>query len=200
MRRLLVLLPVLSAVQLAGEPAGATTFVLDKQHTEVRFTWDHLGVSRQSGRASDVSGTLDLDPANPEAASVAIEIKAASLQTGVAKLDSLLTTGKDYFDTAQFPAITFKSSSVHMTGDKSADVSGQLTMNGISKPVSLAVHWNYLGPHPLAASNPTFQAMTLAGFSARTQILRSDWEISRMAPLISDEIRISIETEWRAEP
>ncbi len=195
-------LALLTACAIGVVPAAAraTMFTLDKQHADVRFTWDHLGLSRQSGRAGDVTGTLDLDPAQPEAASVSIEIKAASLQTGVPALDTLLTKGKDYFDTAQFPVITFKSSAVHLTGDKTADVSGMLTINGISKPATLAVHWNYLGPHPLASVNPTYQNQTVAGFSARTQILRSDWEMSRMVPLVSDEIRISVEAEWRAEP
>lgn len=188
------------AMAMLATSAGATTFTLDKQHADVRFTWDHLGLSRQSGRAGNVSGTLDFEPEKPEAASLAIEIKAASLQTGIPALDTLLTKGKDYFDSAQFPAITFKSTAVHLTGDKTADVVGTLSINGIAKPATLAVHLNYLGPHPLASVNPTFQNQTVAGFSARTQILRSDWEILRMVPLVSDEIRISIETEWRAEP
>ena len=89
---------------------------------------------------------------------------------------------------------------MHLTGDKTADVTGTLSINGIEKPATLAVHWNYLGPHPLAASNPMFQNQTLAGFSARTQILRSEWGLARMIPLVSDEIRIAIESEWRAEP
>ena len=199
MRPLFALLTVW-AIGVLPDTGGATTFALDKQNTEVRFTWDHLGLSRQGGRAGDVTGTLEFDPSKPEAASVSVEIKAATLSTGVPALDTLLTKGRDYFDTAQFPAITFKSTAVHMTGDNTADVSGTLSINGIAKPASLAVHWNYLGPNPLAAVNPTYQNQTVAGFSARTQILRSDWDMSRMVPLVSDEIRISIEAEWRAEP
>jgi len=185
---------------VAAAPACAATYALDKQHTEVRFTWDHLGVSRQSGRAGDVAGKLEFDPEHPEAARVAIEIKVASISTGVAALDTVLTKGHDYFDGAAHPAITFTSTAVHVTGDKTADVTGMLAINGIEKPATLAVHMNYLGPHPLGGSNPTFQNQTVAGFSARTQILRSDWELTRMIPLVSDEIRITIEMEWRAEP
>lgn len=184
------------ALLIARPPsASADTFAFDKAHTEVRFSWDHLGLSRQAGRFTEVSGTLTFDPAQPEAASVAVEIKVASLITGVPALDALLTKTKDYFDAAANPVISFKSRDVHSTGDKTADVTGDLTINGIAKPATLAVHWNYLGPHPLGDINPTFKDLTVAGFSARTQILRSDWGVSRTIPLVSDEIRISIEAE-----
>ena len=181
-------------------PALADTFTFDKQHTEVRFSWDHLGLSRQSGRFTDTTGTLSFDPAKPEASTVSVEIKLASLSTGIPALDNQLLKTRDYFDAAAHPVITFTSRDVHLTGDKTADVAGDLTINGLTKPAMLAVHWNYLGPHPLGAINPTFSGQTVAGFSARTNILRSDWGISRTIPLVSDENRIQIETELLRAP
>lgn len=175
--------------------AQADTFTLDKQHTEVRFSWDHLGLSRPSGRFTDVTGTVGFDPDKPEASIVDVSIPLAGLMTGVPALDTLLKTTKDYFDLAAFPAATFKSTNVRPTGEKSAELIGDLTINGITKPVTLAVVWNFLGPHPLGAVNPTYQGKTAAGFSARTQILRSEWGLTRTIPLVSDEIRISIEAE-----
>lgn len=197
--------PMLLSVALlvaaaAPLPAAAETFVLDKQHTEVRFTWDHLGLSRQSGNFHDVSGTVKFDPEAPDQSSVDVTIKVASLSTGVPALDTHLIKSKDYFDVAAHPVITFKSSAVRRTADKSAELAGDLTINGITKPVTLAVVWNYLGPHPLGEINPTYKDILAAGFSARTQILRSEWGISRTIPLVSDEIRISIEAEMQKAP
>ena len=115
--------------------------------------------------------------------------------SGVLALDTQLTKTKDYFDATAHPTITFKSREVRSTGEKSGEMTGDLTINGVTKPVTMAVVWNFLGPHPLGAINPTYQDVTAAGFSARTQILRSEWGMTRTIPLVSDEIRIIIETE-----
>jgi polyisoprenoid-binding protein YceI len=185
----------LAGLWLASIPAAAQTFTFDKQHTEVRFSWDHLGLSRQSGKISDVVGSVVFDPASPETARVSVDLRVAALMTGVPALDSVLTKTKDYFDVGSHPTIAFQSTSVRMTGEKSAEVSGDLTINGITKPAVLAVVLNLLGAHPLGSVNPTYQDVVVAGFSARTQILRSDWGILRTIPLVSDEIRIAIEAE-----
>jgi polyisoprenoid-binding protein YceI len=185
----------LAGLWLAALPAAAETFTFDKQHTEVRFSWDHLGLSRQSGKITDVVGSVVFDPASPETARVSVEMKVAALMTGVPALDSVLTKTKDYFDVGSHPTIAFQSTSVRMTGEKSAEVAGDLTINGVTKPAILAVVLNFLGAHPFGAVNPTYQNQQVAGFSARTQILRSDWGIARTIPLVSDEIRIAIEAE-----
>lgn len=191
---------LLGTVLLGSAPAMAETFVFDKEHTEVRFSWNHLGMSRQSGQFADIRGALTFDTEKPEASSVEVSIPVAKLQTGVPALDTVLIKSKDYFDAAAHPTITFKSSSVRMTGERSAEVQGDLTINGVSKPATLAVVLNFVGPHPLAAVNPSFNGKIAAGFSARTQILRSDWGMSRLVPLVSDEIRISIEAELEVQP
>ena len=180
---------------LAAQPARADTWTLDKDHTEVRFTWDHLGMSRQGGRFRDIAGKVEFDPAKPESGSVEVSIPLASLSTGITKLDDHLIKTKDFFDTANHPAITFKSTGVKQKSDRTLDVTGDLTINGVTKPVTLAVVWNFTGDHPMANINPTFASHVSSGFSATTQILRSDWGIKRTIPYISDEIRITIETE-----
>ncbi len=194
-----LVLSVIAVVACATQ-VSAATFVFDKNHTEVRASWDHLGVSRQSARFNQVEGRLEFDPAQPEATKAEVSIKIASVMTGVTALDNHLTKTKDYFDASAHPAIVFRSDTVRTTGDKTAEMAGELTINGITRPVTLAVVWNYFGPHPLGAVNPTLKDATIAGFSARTQILRSEWGIVRTIPLVSDEIRISIEAELQLEP
>lgn len=185
------------ALSLAfGTPCAlADTYKLDKENTEVRFSWNHLGLSRQSGRFLDVSGTVEFDPAEPEASFIDVTIKLASLTTGVPALDQALTKTRDFFDVAAFPAATFKSQEIKRTTAKTGKVVGDLTINGITKPVTLDVMWNFAGEHPMAAINPVYTGVYAAGFSATTQLFRSDYGITRSIPYVSDEIRIEIETE-----
>lgn len=175
--------------------AAPESYVFDKEHTEIRFSWDHLGLSRQSGRFLDVSGTLRFDPEQPEASHVDVRIPLKSLSTGVAALDDVLLKTPDYLDVSQHPQITFKSTEIIMTTAKTANIAGDLTFNGVTHPVMLTVVWNFAGEHPLSRINPTYAGVYATGFSARTQILRSDYGVSRSAPLVSDEIRITIEAE-----
>lgn len=177
--------------------AHADQYVLDPEHTEVRFTWDHLGMSRQGGRFVDVTGTLDFDEARPDASKVSAIIKVASIWTGVAALDSHLVKSREFFDAAKFPTITFTSTAVRPTGAKTAEVVGDLTINGQARPAVLAVTWNFAGGHPMAKINPALSDQYVAGFSAVTQIRRSDWGMTRTVPFVSDEIQITIETELK---
>lgn len=185
------------AVFLGAPVAVATADVydLDPEHTEVRFSWDHLGLSRQGGRFTDVKGTVTFDPANPAASTVAVSIPLRSIQTGVRKLDDHLLTSREFFDPDTYPDLTFKSVSVTPTGQRTAEVTGELTINGTARPVVLEVIWNFSGEHPLSTINPTYAGVYASGFSAKTQIRRSDWGLTRTIPYVSDEIRISIETE-----
>lgn len=185
---------------MLAQPAAADLYKLDKQHTEVRFTWNHLGMSRQGARFLDVDGTLDFDPARPDAARVEATMKVTSIATGVRVLDEHLAKSKEFFDAAQHPDITFVSTGVRPTGEKTAQVTGNLTINGVAKSVVLDVTWNFLGEHPLSKINATYSGIEAVGFSARTQIFRSDWGITRVIPYVSDELIISIETEGLKRP
>lgn len=180
----------------AAAPSAADVYEIDADHTEVRFTWDHLGVSRQGGRFNSVFGQLRFDPENPAVSSLEVSIPVSGLSTGVAKLDEQLLKTRDYFDVTAYPNITFKSTGIALKSDRTADVTGELSMNGITRPVVLDVIWNYSGPHPLESFNPAFAGKYVSGFSATTQIRRGDWGITRGAPLVSDEIRIAIESEF----
>lgn len=179
---------------LSGTAAEADTYTFDRAHTNIAFSWDHLGLARLGGRALDFTGTLEFDPAAPEAGSIEIAIKAASLWTGVADLDRHLRTA-DFFDVARHPTITFKSAEVKKTGDKTGEVAGDLTMLGQARPVTLQVTWNFTGEHPLGMINPAYVGKFVSAFTATTKIRRSDWGLSRGAPLISDEIEVTINAE-----
>jgi len=199
MRRMAIV-PKLWAVALllfAGglAPARADTWTFDRQNTEVLFSWNHLGLSQQSGQFLEMRGKLDFTPTDPESGSVEVTIRVASIWTGVRELDDMLKS-PDYFNAARFPDITFSSTGVRRIDDKTGDLDGELTMLGVTKPVTLRVRWNFTGEYPLASINPVYQGKWVSGFSAETRILRSQWGLTRALPLISDEIRIVIEAEF----
>lgn len=174
--------------------AVADIYVFDKGHTNITFSWGHLGLSRQSGRMLDYSGIVDFDPAAPEQGRVDVTMKVASLWTGVEALDKHLKSA-DFFDVERFPTITFRSTSAKTTGEKTGEVAGELTIMGITKPVTLQVTWNFTGEHPLGRFNANYKDKIASGFTATTRILRSEWGVTRGTPLTSDEIEITINTE-----
>ena len=186
---------LIAALALAIAPARADIYDLDPEHTEVRFSWDHLGLSRQSGRFTDLKGVVNFNASNPATSTVEVTIPLQGIQTGVKKLDEHLLTSREFFNPDTHPNITFKSVSVTPTGQRTAEVTGELSINGIARPVVLDVIWNFSGEHPLSSINPTYAGVYASGFSAKTQIRRSDWGLTRTIPFVSDEIRITIETE-----
>ena len=186
---------MLAAYAWSGTSASADVWVLDKNTTAVHFTYDNMGVSRQSGRFKDLEGRLEFSPTEPERGSVDITIKAFAVSTGVAELDKLLRS-PDFFDTGRHPTIRFRSVGVRPLSERTGELDGELTMMGITWPVTLAVRWNYTGEYPLASINPAYQGKWVTGFSASTVIDRSRWGIKRGIPLISDKVELRIEAEF----
>jgi polyisoprenoid-binding protein YceI len=184
----------LAAAPVSGAAAESAVYVFDKQHTNVSFSWNRLGLSRQSGRIVDVEGTLEFDSEKPDEGRVDVRMKTTSIATLVPELDRALK-GPDFFDAARHPLITFKSTQALRTGDRTGEVTGDLTILGKTNPVVLTVTWNFTGEHPLSAINAAFRDRFVAGFSARARLNRSEWGLSRGTPFVSDEIEISIETE-----
>jgi polyisoprenoid-binding protein YceI len=184
----------LTAVAPMAATAQADTWAFDKAHTEIRFSWDHLGLSRKSGRFLDMDGTLEFSPTEPEQGQIDVSIRTASVATGVRELDDHLKS-PDFFAATANPRITFKSTGVTKTGERTGEVNGNLTIAGITKPVTLDVKWNFTGEYPLSSINPAYQGKWVSGFSATTTIARSDFGLKRAIPLISDDIQITIEAE-----
>lgn len=179
---------------LPGPGARAETYVLDGSHSTVSFSWNHAGLSRHTARIVGIGGTLEFDPRRPEEGRVEARIEPARISTGVAALDRLLR-GPDFFNATSHPVITFRSTGARVTGERTGEVKGELTIGATTREVTLNVMWNFTGEHPLGLINPSFAGQFVSGFSASTRLLRSEWGLGRGAPLISDEIEIAIEVE-----
>ncbi len=187
-------LAVLLAVGFTAPHAHAELFVFDKGYTAIIFSWSHLGLSRPQARFNGIDGTIDIDTQNPEASQVDISIRTVSVQSGVDAFDRILRS-PDYFDATTYPIITFRSTAVKRTSEITADVTGDLNIRGQSVPVVLAVTLNQFGGHPSGVANPSYTGKKVAAFSAKTSVSRSTWGMGRGAPLVSDEVEISIESE-----
>jgi polyisoprenoid-binding protein YceI len=191
------------AAAQAPNEAAAGAYFMDPAHSSVNFRLSHLGLSHYTARFTKVGGTLTFDPANPAAQSVTATIDANSLQTNYpdpAKLDFDSQVEKEFLDTAHFPQITFKSTKVELTGPKSANVTGDLTLHGVTKPVVLQTTFN--GGYKPNAYDPMGARV---GFSAKGTIKRSDFGISYGIPApgttmgVGDDIEIAIETEFTSK-
>ena len=195
---------LLTAAALAGAlgafgssvQAAQDSYVFDKGHTEIRFSWNHVGLSTQSGDVRDYDGTVVWDTENVQNSKVNVTLKVSSIDTGVPDLDKHLLSA-DFFDVEKFPEITFKSTEVKQTGVNRGRVTGDLTIHGVTKPVDLDVQLLFTGEHPLAPFIEAYAGAPYASFSARAELLRSDFGVGNFAPLTSDRIEIHIETEMR---
>ena len=188
-----------AAAVLFAMPAFAApvTYAPDPGHTEVRFYWNHAGVSEQSGEWANVTGEVTLDPANIGAASISITVDPASLSTGVAPLDKHMKS-PDMFDIENHKTITFTSTAIEQTGDKTAKVTGDLTIKGITKPITLDVEVVHIGEHPVGQYIDYYKGQWL-GVKATGTLKRSEFDVGYGAPLTSDEIRLVIDAEMKAK-
>ena len=179
---------LVAATILASTPAlAAEEWQFDHAHTMIGFSLDHLGFATMYGVFTEFDGTVLLDQDDPANSSVSVTIDPASVDTRYADRDAHLASD-DFFDVANNPSIAFESTSVNVTGENTAEVTGDLTMLGTTNPVTLDVTLNQLGP------NPFFETPT-AGFSATATLNRSDWGIDFGVPAIGDEVAVIIEAE-----
>jgi polyisoprenoid-binding protein YceI len=183
---------VVSAFALmASAPAfAADTFKLEPTHTSVTFQYTHFGFSHPTGKFMNAVGTVTLDEATPANSSVEVSFAIDGVNTGVPALDEHLK-GADFFDAAKFPTATFKSTKVEPTSATTAKVTGDLTIHGVTKPVTLDVTLNKKGPNMMKKET--------AGFTAKGTINRSDFGISTDVPGVSDQIDLYIEAEANAQ-
>jgi polyisoprenoid-binding protein YceI len=172
----------------SGAAFAAEKYTFEPTHSQVNFTYMHLGLSKQTQQLRTVEGTLMLDSADLTQSSVDVTIDMNSIDTGVAKFDEHLKSA-DFFDTAKFPTATFKSTKVEAAGEGKLKVTGDLTLHGVTKPVVLDVTVNKLGEHPMAKK-------PAAGFNATTRVLRSDFGLGGYVPAVGDEVTISIASEF----
>jgi polyisoprenoid-binding protein YceI len=182
MKRLALLTLLASSMAFAAPE----TYVIDSNHTKPRFSYSHFGYSTQLSRFDKATGKITIDK-EIKKGSVDVVIDAQSVNTGYALFNEHIQ-GEDFLATAQYPTATFKSTKVNFEGDKVTAVDGQLTLKGITKPVTLKVTSFLCMPHPISKKDA-------CGANATTQVKRSDFNMGKNAPYVGDEVTIDIPIE-----
>jgi polyisoprenoid-binding protein YceI len=179
---------LIAAAVFASAPlAAADRYDFDKAHTSILYFVEHMGLSEMQGEFRAFDGELLIDNADISKSSVNVSIDAASIDMDVDKLNEHLKT-KDFFDAANQPKLTFKSSKVEAKGDNGLTVTGDLTLLGVTKPVTLDVTMKKVAAHPFA-KRPAI------GFHAEGTIKRSDFGMNYGIPNIGDVVKIRIDSE-----
>jgi polyisoprenoid-binding protein YceI len=166
--------------------AAPLTYTVDGTHTFPRFSYSHFGYSTQLSRFDKTTGTVVFD-AEAKTGSVDIVLDMKSVNTGFVDFNGHIQ-GEDFLDTAKFPQATFKSTKVVFEGDKPKTIEGNLTIKGVTKPVTLTVTSFQAMPHPMLKK----PAM---GANAFTTIKRTEFNAGKYAPYVGDEVRIDIALE-----
>ena len=199
-------LATLAALALTAYAPLATAvpkgdYKIDKSHTSLLFRVSHLGFSTYTGRFTGVDAQLDFDPARIATSRVNVTIDPRSIQADNAPsgfLDSL--AGKDWLDAGQFPAMSFRSTNIELTGKNSFRIHGDLTLHGVTKPLVLTARYN--GGY---ASHP-MEPRARIGFSATGNFKRSDFGVTYGIPDpgttmgVSDDVEVILETEFTGPP
>ena len=180
-----------TAGSLPGAPdvgrVHAGTYKVDPGHSQVVFTLNHLGFTEYTGQFTQPTGTLTLDPASPARDAVDVSFPIDKVSTTVTALDEHLKK-PEFFDATQFPTGRFVSTRVRITGMR-ATIDGNLTLKGVTKPVTLQAR--FIG----AGTNPLSKKMTI-GFQATTSIMRSQFGVSYGLPMVSDKVDLTINASF----
>lgn len=177
---------IISAVTfLATGAVSADTYQFDKVHTQIYFTASHMGFSNSTGAFREFDGKFVYDEANPEKSSVEVTINTASIDMNDDTWNGHLQ-GEQWFNVAEYPTMTYKSTGVKKTGDNTLAVTGNLTLHGTTKPVTLDVTVNKVGD---------LMGTPKAGFSAKATLDRTAFGMATFAPMIGANVDIRIEVE-----
>lgn len=166
-------------------------YSIDPTHTKVRFTWRDSGITTSGAIFKEVSGTIWGNQDHPELSRAEVILPARSLDTSIAMLNNLLINSGDFFKTTDFPEVSFKSKAI-IEGDMhkgTFKVLGELTVNGISRPVVLITKLATMPPYP------PYENAKSVGFEANTSFKRSDFGMGKYAPIVSDELKVSIQVQ-----
>lgn len=166
--------------------AAPETYAIDGSHTFPRFSYSHFGYSTQLSKFDRTTGTVVLDKA-AKTGSVSVVIDMKSVNTGFPVFNEHIQ-GPDFLDTANHPTATFKSTRVVFNGDKPSSIEGDLTIKGVTRPVTLTVTSFLSMPHPMLKKDAI-------GANAFTTIKRSDFGAGKFAPHVGDEVRIDVAIE-----
>lgn len=184
-------LPAMAGVAMlmlqVGQVRAADALKVDPTHSFVTFRVQHLGVSHVWGRFDNPTGTIVIDDADPSKSKFEIEVKASSVDTGNEKRDGHLKNA-DFFNAKQFPAIAFKSTSVKSSGDNKFEVTGDLTLHGVTKPLTVTIE-------RVGAGDKGGQFGYRAGFDTAFSIKRSDFGMTNMVGPVGDDVNLWISLE-----
>jgi polyisoprenoid-binding protein YceI len=169
--------------------AGA--YSLDPDHGKITWSVSHLGYSTYYGQFTGLSATLTLDPKAPAKSRLSVSVPLSGVLTGSAALERHLA-GPDFFDTAKFPAATFSATGIEATSPTTARITGDLTLRGVTKPVTIDANFTQAGINPI-------DKRYTVGFEGRTIVKRSDFGIEAFLPLVGDEVTLRIQAEFKAE-
>jgi len=177
----------LLATLAAPALAAPETYTLDASHSQIVFSYNHLGYSTTYGMFSGFEGEIAFDQEDPAASSVTVSFPVMSMMTGWEQRFSHFMSG-DFFGATEDEMVTFTSTAIEVTGENTALITGDLTLNEVTKSVVLDAKLNQVGNHPM-------QEKPWAGFDATTTILRSDFNVGNFAPFVSDEVEVVISIE-----
>jgi len=171
----------------SGAFAEPEKYVLDASHSQIVFNYNHLGFSNTVGMFSGFTGEIQFDQEDPANSSVSVSIPVRSMLTGWdARFQHFMSD--DFFGAGDKDVVTFTSTLIELTGDKTANITGDLTLNGVTKSVVLDAVLNQAGMHPV-------ENKPWAGFSATTMLVRSDYGLGAFAPYVGDEVNLNISIE-----
>ncbi len=182
----IALISALSLLPLTCVMAATETYTFDPNHTEVTWQINHLGFSNPTGKWY-ANGTIELDSAKMQNSKVNITINVNNMVTGLPDLDEHLK-GRLFFDVAKFPTATFVSNKIDVTGSNAAKIHGNLTVHGVTKPITLNVKLNKKGENPL-------NNKMMMGFSGTAELKRSDFNMNTLLPNLGDDVKLTIEAE-----
>lgn len=167
--------------------AAPEAWKLDPSHSQILFSNNHLGYSTTTGMFSGFDGAIQWDRENPGASSVTVSFPVKSMLTGwQGRFDHFMSP--DFFDAAEDEMVTFTSTAIEVTGETTARITGDLTLNGVTKPVVLDAALTQVGDHPM-------EGKPWAGFNATARVLRSDFGLGLFAPFVGDEVSIQLSVE-----
>ncbi|WP_156255043.1 YceI family protein [Sandarakinorhabdus oryzae] len=178
---------------LTQEPAQVQsgTYVLDPAHGKITWSVNHLGFSTYVGQFPAVSATLTLDAKRPEASRLVATVDITRIASLNAALDKHLATA-DFFESAKFPTARFEATGIRLTGSKTAEITGQLTLRGVTRPITMTARFNQAGTNPL-------DKQYSLGFDGDARIKRSDFGVNYGVPFVSDEVTLHLEAEFKRQ-
>ena len=190
MRAMMLKSGLLAVAVMLGIPLGgraAESYSIDPAHTSVTFKVEHLGLSWSHGRFNDIAGEFRVDAENPASSRFALTIKTESIDTANKKRDEHLAS-PDFFNAKQYPTITFKSKAVKAgSAANMLEVTGDLTMHGVTKSVMISVELTGKGEFPPGTQR--------AGVEASFTVKRSEFDMSKMIGPVGDEVRLIVALE-----